>query len=335
MNDRAVSVLENYELKVLRTYKGRSAIICETDKGLKILKEYVGTEERIGIIDGLLRQVRENSGFYLDCYEKNAEGGYLVKDRDQNTYLLKDYYEGIPCSPGEIEDIRKAFSHMGRLHHFMKSERSLEDVAWTENTEGRLENEIARKNRELRRIRTFVRKRSHKSEFENYLLQIFDKFFHPASSLEEALRKEDFSEYYRNVIMTGEFCHGDFQYHNVIFAKEGIAVTNFEKYQFDGVVRDFANFLRKVLEKNGWDGEITKICLDAYMSEYEMTKEEKNLLFYRMSYPEKFRKTVNCYMNSNKAVLSDKMLEKVKTIVQQEEGRQKCISFLDTFRYNN
>ena len=39
VNDRAVSVLENYEIEVLRTWKGRGDMLCESDKGLLILKE--------------------------------------------------------------------------------------------------------------------------------------------------------------------------------------------------------------------------------------------------------------------------------------------------------
>ena len=47
VNDRAVSVLENYEIEVLRTWKGRGAMLCESDKGLLILKEYTGPKDKI------------------------------------------------------------------------------------------------------------------------------------------------------------------------------------------------------------------------------------------------------------------------------------------------
>ena len=42
MNDKAVSVLENYDMEVIRTFKGRGTIICDTTKGLRVLKEYNG-----------------------------------------------------------------------------------------------------------------------------------------------------------------------------------------------------------------------------------------------------------------------------------------------------
>jgi hypothetical protein len=46
VNDRAVSLLEQYDLEVLRTRKGRGAILCETSNGLYIFKEYEGSLEK-------------------------------------------------------------------------------------------------------------------------------------------------------------------------------------------------------------------------------------------------------------------------------------------------
>ena len=49
VNDRTLAVLEKYDLEVLRSWKGRGAILCETKTGIKILKEYKGSPERLVI----------------------------------------------------------------------------------------------------------------------------------------------------------------------------------------------------------------------------------------------------------------------------------------------
>ena len=43
MNDRAVELLEQYDIEVLRTRKGRGAILCDTEQGSYIFKEYMGS----------------------------------------------------------------------------------------------------------------------------------------------------------------------------------------------------------------------------------------------------------------------------------------------------
>ena len=40
MNDRAVALLEQYEIEVLRTRKGRGAILCDTQQDCLIVKLY-------------------------------------------------------------------------------------------------------------------------------------------------------------------------------------------------------------------------------------------------------------------------------------------------------
>lgn len=46
VNDRCVSLLENYDVEVLRTWRGRGCILCETNSGTLILKEYGGHKEK-------------------------------------------------------------------------------------------------------------------------------------------------------------------------------------------------------------------------------------------------------------------------------------------------
>lgn len=332
MNDRSVSMLENYELNVLRTYKGRSAIICETDQGLKVLREYRGTEERIVKIDRLLRTVQEKSGYLLDVYVKNKEGGYLCRDREQNTYLLKDYYEGKECVPTDMSDIGMAFSHMAKLHKVMCVPPDGNDT--TPQGNGGLLHEVHKRNAELKRGKKFIRSRANRSNFENFLLVNYDFFLKKALAIEEQLAREDFSGYEQELLSKGVFCHGDFQYHNIVFSSVGPAVMNFEKFQWDSGIRDFSLFFRKVMEKNAWDPHCAEICAVQYLKERELSEEEKKLLIYRLSYPEKFWKIVNFYINSRKSVVMERNTEKLKKAMEQEALREKGISFLESLLYN-
>lgn len=330
MNDRAVSMLENYELNVLRTYRGRSAIICETDQGLKVLREYRGTEERIARIDQLLRTVRERSGYLLDAYMQNKEGMYLCRDREQNTYILKDYYEGKECSPTDMTDIGMAFAHMAKLHKAMRVPQEVP----VQGNSGIL-HEIHKRNAELKRGKKFIRGRAGRSNFENFLLINYDFFMRKALAIEERLEQEDFGEYDRALLTEGIFCHGDFQYHNIVFTSSGPAVMNFEKFQWDSGIRDFSLFFRKVMEKNGWDLNCAEICAENYLKEREFSEAEKKLLIYRLSYPEKFWKIVNFYINTRKSVVMERNTDKLKKIMEQESLREKGVSFLESLLYNH
>ena len=62
MNERYQEVLAQYEMEVLSVRKGRGSWICETDKGLKLLREYRGTVRRLEFEDQVLESI-DTRGF--------------------------------------------------------------------------------------------------------------------------------------------------------------------------------------------------------------------------------------------------------------------------------
>ena len=93
MNDRSVNLLENYDIEVLRTWKGRGAILCETKQGTYIWKEYAGRKEKAVFQNALLTMVKENGFENVEGILKNKEQELLTKDTDGTSYILKTYQE--------------------------------------------------------------------------------------------------------------------------------------------------------------------------------------------------------------------------------------------------
>ena len=98
MNDRSLSLLEQYEIEVIRTRKGRGAILCDTDQGCLIFKEYAGSAEKLGVQDRLLTQISRMGKVRVEKIIPTREGELSVKDNDGVTYILKTYFEGRECN---------------------------------------------------------------------------------------------------------------------------------------------------------------------------------------------------------------------------------------------
>ena len=62
MNDRAVSVFEQYDLKIEQTRKVRGAIVAMTDIGPLALWEYAGKPEKLELCKAVCDRLNE-SGF--------------------------------------------------------------------------------------------------------------------------------------------------------------------------------------------------------------------------------------------------------------------------------
>ena len=82
VNDRSVSLLDHYEIEVNRTWKGRGAILCESDKGLLILKEYGGPVDKVRFQDFLLRHIHESGVVQAESILRTKEDGLTVSDQD-------------------------------------------------------------------------------------------------------------------------------------------------------------------------------------------------------------------------------------------------------------
>ncbi len=323
MNDRAISILENYDFTVIKSHKARGAFVCETNQGWKILKEYQAPVSKLGLMDVLLRSVAENAKVNVDTLVADKEGNFISYDREGMGYVVKDYYEGRDCSVREAEDLKLAMQSLALLHEALfYPDATISDSLHRFD----LEEDIARQNRGLKKIRTYIRSRGRKTEFELALLDAYNVFMKQAALVEERIGKEDFSALYNDIESKRQFAHGDFQYHNLLFGKEKAAVVNFEKCQWDSRVRDVALFLRKTLEKADWNLELGNALLKEYEEYNPLTESEKRQLFYRLAYPEKFRKIANFYYNSNKAFLSEQYMAKLQNVLRLEHSKKKFLS---------
>lgn len=380
MNDRAVSLLDQYEIEVAGTRKGRGAILCDTDRGTLIFKEYAGSPQHLRVQDRLLRTIAEKGLVEAEQLLPTKEGEFSVKDHDGISYILKTYREGRECNIREPEECLAAIRQLAKLH--LSTQEGLTSEPWdgrkspmaerlqemppkdataildaemepddanamsdVSPEQERLEaednavrrNEIEaelspidimteyeKRNRELRRIRKFLLGRSQKTWFEISLLGCFDQFYDQAKEAQEGWKA------YQNVAQREDrlsYCHGDYQYHNILMDQKTWYLINFERCIKDDPVRDLHLLLRKLLEKSGWSAQFGDKLLREYERIRPLSAISKIDLYYRLSYPEKFWKIANFYYNSGKAWIPGKNLEKLEKLLSQETEKK---AFLET-----
>lgn len=337
MNDRAVNLLEQYDIEVLKTRKGRGAILCETSRGYLIFKEYTGNEERLAVTDTLLKHLQQTGNVQAESILPTKEGSLYVKDNDGVKYLLKTYAEGRECNINDRSECLESVKLLAKLHSCMEFD-SVQDVASfsclvEENQDYQYSpaREYEKRNRELKKVRKYLKNRSQKNWFEIQLQQNFDLF------LEQALAVTAQWEEYEKTIKTKEsdgtsitYCHGDYQYHNLLRTEHGWFIINFEKCIRDNPVRDLYLLMRKLLEKSNWSVTLGRDLLKAYEETRPLSAISRIDLYYRLAYPEKFRKIANFYYNSGKAWIPGRNLEKLEKLVEQEQEKQRLLD--DLFR---
>ena len=97
MKDYGISVLTQYQMEVFGTHKVRGAILCDTDKGLLLLKETRMEESRICALAKIYEQLNANGFEWVDTPLLNKEDAYVSKAEDGTGYILKKWFQGREC----------------------------------------------------------------------------------------------------------------------------------------------------------------------------------------------------------------------------------------------
>lgn len=325
MYDKGLSVLERYGLTSQVTYRGRGALICETQNGLKQIKSFDGSVKRLERQNQLLEHLKEAGHEHLDLVCRNEEGNLVTADKDGFTYLVKDWWDARECDSKTTEDVRKGMKQLALLHKDMYLEPTEEEQG--EN----LWEEYEKHNQELKKIRSYIRTRKQKNDFEYLFLNNVEQYLEYGAQAMELLSQSGYDALRREKWEKGTVCHGEYNQHNILVQGEQVAVVNFDHFRFEDQTADIAQFMRKMMEKHGWDRGLAEDMMAAYSAVRPLSEPEWYCLAVRLSYPEKFWKISNFYYNNNKAFLSSRHREKLVALLKQEEL---WVSFTEAF-YSN
>ena len=322
MYNQTEVILAQYDIEVKQTTKGRGFSICDTDKGKRVLLPFRGSPERGEALRQYLEGLSE-VGFETERIFLNKEGNAVsIEEGTGEKFILKSLQEGNELDPSRTEDMKAAAGLLGKYHRLAK-EISKEIVPQIFQETGISVTETKKKHyRELIKIKNHIRTRKKKNEFERLFLE------HCASIIETALRSVEILEQQSPPKEAFCICHGDYNQHNVLCWNGNWHMIHMESITYGLPVEDLAFFLRKMMEKNFWDMELGKCLIEEYTKETLLTEEEYGHLYALLLFPERFWKITNHYMNSHKAWVSQRDIDKLEKVIAQEKNR---MSFVENF----
>lgn len=327
MKDYSLNVLEQYDIEVNSTRKVRGAVLCDTDVGALLLTEAAVSDHKLPVLEMLLTQISGCGYERVDSIFINKEGELITEAEDGTRYVLKRWFSGRECDVKREQEVLEAVRNLARLHRMMK----LPGEESGEFPGNNLQEEFRRHNRELRKVRTFIRNRTAKGTFEQVVLEHFEEMYLWAEQAEKKLLSSAYERLTQTSREEGTIIHGDYNYHNVWMTSKGIATTNFEHFVNDIQASDLYYFMRKVLEKHEWNTELGRAMLRVYQEIMPLSEEERDYLAIRFSYPEKFWKLINSYYHSNKAWIPEKDVEKLRTVIAQTERKKRFLESIFSF----
>ncbi len=348
MREYELEVLDQYHMEVKSTRKIRGAFFIDTNEGTMLLRETDISDRRAPLLYIVLTHLEAGGYAHVDTPVFTKEGRLVATSREGRRYLLKKWYGGRECDVRRESDVLEAVANLANLHQKLRwqpqCEMAEEGELWAqcvmeeegeprrameEEGETRAQRAVGQReahpptgrhlleeflchNRELKKIRGFVRKKSSKDSFDYLFLAHFDKMFSVAEQVADRLKESGYDDLYRKSVMGNCLVHGDYNYHNVLMLPAAeVATTNFEHFCLDVQVQDLCYFLRKVIRP--------------------LKREELEYMALKLSYPEKFWKTMNSYYHSNKVWVPEKNVEKLMLSVTQTDEKIRFLERIFSF----
>lgn len=327
MSDKMSEVYGTYDMEIRQTSRGRGAILLFADKGIFQLKSPDVNESRLTAEYQFKEKLYDTGFIHIDRCVKNNRDELVTYDRYNNPYVMRHFFEGRECNVTNPEEINLAVDNLARLHLACRQ-------VWN-STEGdvhvRVCSDFRKRNQELKRVRNFIAKQKQKREFEELYLQAYDYFFTQAKQCENSF-------FERLQSMSGDsgseksetghlgYCHGMYNQHSIILtqAEDGspvVATINFDKFYVGNQLNDLYHFMRKTVEKNNYSFETASGILKRYGETCPLCTRDMDYIYILYSYPEKFYKISNQYINAPKNWISPKMMEKLQKVIKDEDKK--------------
>lgn len=325
MNDNYLDVLQQYEGETLEVRRGRGAWICERTDGMKLLKEYRGTQKRLEFEETVLAALREMGIYSVDQYVRNREGELLTSAEDGTKYILKDWFPDRECNLKERREILSAVSWIAKLH------QAFRQISWREEWNlgsmlpPRLAEEMQRHSREMKRVRNFISSKRKKSEFELCVMQHFTVFYAQAQEAQKGLELLGENHEQSRLFL----CHGDLNQHHILMRERDAAIIEFNQMHQGEQMSDLYHFMRKVMEKHNWSEQLGLAMIDAYDRILPIGERDRKCLYYLFLYPEKYWKQLNYYYNANKAWIPEKNVEKLRNLELQQDQKMDFLAKIE------
>lgn len=328
MEDRHEEIWKQYNMAIRNVYRVRGAYILETDQGLKLYRNYEGSENKVEFEQSVKEHLYKAGYSKIDLYLRNQNGELITADSMGTKYIIKSWFNGEECNLHEESDIVAASRNLADLHNYMQSvQTGLNDqnAKYISN----LGTQFDKHNRELKRVRGYIRDKKQKNEFEVCFLNVYNQFYEQGITALEILKESGYEDLLKQCVTQNTMCHGNYIYHNILMLPGSIATTNFDKVCIGVQMFDLYCFIRKVMEKNNWNTQYGNMIIEEYDKIRTISKEEMKILYVLLLYPEKFWKVTNFYYNARKSWVPRRNIQKLVSLSEQIKDKDSFLMQLE------
>ena len=287
MREFSAALLEPFDLRLRRVNRAYGAFICDTNKGVMLVKTTLASEGAIWFAHGAKEHLALQGFTGTDRYQLSREGRPWDVLPTGEYYTVRRWLRAEEAQPEEQSHAIRMAGILGRLHaashHYEAS-----DEAGTVNRCYEWPERIYKSHRKLQSYGKMLRKNGRYTEFDLMVLEALPRQTEAVGEAGSYFMDKAYTEFAGECDKRRTFGHNSYTDHAVLLNAGHSLVAGFEEACYMIPTFDLVNLLEKALRKNDWSVELCYNMLEAYHANYPLGEQEKRLLYAGMVYPGRF-----------------------------------------------
>lgn len=329
-----ITVMHKYNIQLVSAERIRSAYKITTDTGNFCLKrmKHGRNKAKNGCI--LTEELLLNGFSNIAKYFRTKEGAFYVRYKS-NIFYLTEWLEGSECDLTNIDEVVNATKLLAQFHN--KSNKINHNKIHIGNNLKNWPKILANNLNDLEKFKRIITSKRIKNDFDVIFLEGIDNFYNRGLSAINMLNK---SQYYKLSKVANDentICHNSFYYQNIIKKDGEYFIIDLDSIMIDLQISDLGKLIRRLMFKKpyGWDFNFAKGIIEAYNSINRLNKEDLEIMFALIIFPQKFWKLGQRRYAKQKKMSETKYLHKLNKIVSYNETQEKffadCLNYLEEY----
>lgn len=318
-------IFDSFDLLVDDIVPIRSVYMLYTDKGIKVLKKINYGLEELQFINSIIEYIIQNGYKYVVSFMKTTGDNYYIQ-RDDGIYVVLNLVEGREADYRNPIDLGMVSKSLCLLH---KATHGMGETINRRNNLYKWIPAFEKRANDLLKFKEIAGLHEIKSGFDRLFLSFADTYYNDALKSIELLKNSDYERLCNIVSKDKNICHHDLAYHNVLIDND--SNVNFVDFDFsimDLRIHDIGNLIVKSIKNCNWDIEKAENIIDNYCSIDLLVKEEIEVLYDFLVFPQDFYDISRCYYMKTKKWDEDDFLSKLEVKTGYYDDRK---AFLSSF----
>ncbi|MEG2291568.1 MAG: CotS family spore coat protein [Clostridium sp.] len=315
---REFEIERQFDIKIESIKPNKGVYQLKTNKGVRCLKKISYGTQKLLFVCGAKEHLYNNGFKNIDRYYLNTEEKpYALVNED--IYTLSEWIDGRECDFHSDDDLVLASKALARFNQSSKGYEPSENSKLKSDL-GRWPHLIEKRIKSFDKMKEMVRKKkNHKTDFDLSYIKSMDYYKILGKKALETLNKSNYYEICRIAEEEKSFCHHDFTYHNIIISENNeVSVIDFDYCKREVRTFDLSNFMIKVLKRRDWDFEVAKLIIDNYNQVSELTKDEYNVLYAFLMFPQRYWRVCNRYYYNEVNWVQNTFNKKLEELIAEQ-----------------